>query len=164
MEKASLIGIGIGCIALLLSIIGLAIPYWYSYDSSLFGIAYSVHSGLWQLCTEVRGFTTCRYYKESSLSDAFRAVRALEILGMLFMIGALICAILKQFVMKTQKSLAKVAGGVAILAGVLMIAGIIVYATLVNVERLHAGFGLCIVAGVFAIAAGAVMLAAGNKE
>ena len=46
-----------------------------------------------------------------------KAVRALEILGVLFIGGAGLCGFLKLFVMKTQDSLPKIAAAIGVTAG-----------------------------------------------
>ena len=52
-----------------------------------------------------------------SVSDTLKAVRAMEILGILAISGAAFFAILKLFVMKNQDNFAKVAGLIAACAG-----------------------------------------------
>ena len=51
------------------------------------------------------------------MSDTLKAVRAMEILGILAISGAAFFAILKLFVMKNQDNFAKVAGLIAACAG-----------------------------------------------
>ena len=46
-----------------------------------------------------------------------KATRAMELLGMIIVLGALVCAILSLSVMKSQTLLPRVAGGCAIAAG-----------------------------------------------
>lgn len=48
-----------------------------------------------------------------------QAVRAMEILGMLVIAGALVCLVLKQFVMKDKAIIPKVGGGCGVAAGTL---------------------------------------------
>ena len=52
-----------------------------------------------------------------TVADWMKAVRALEILGVLFIGGAGLCGFLKLFVMKTQESLPKIAAAMGIAAG-----------------------------------------------
>ena len=49
------------------------------------------------------------------------ATRAFEILGMLATIAAIVCGLLKMFVMKQNYTLTKVAGGLSIVAGTYLI-------------------------------------------
>ena len=49
--------------------------------------------------------------------DALRAVRACEIIGMLLILGTVVCFLTKQFAMKDRVILPKIGSGLAIVAG-----------------------------------------------
>ncbi|XP_045207417.2 uncharacterized protein LOC123559557 [Mercenaria mercenaria] len=157
------VGIGLCAASLLLNIVGLAIPYWvYSSAGEI-----KSYSGLWSLCLSALGQTECAKIPDIALNDAYKATRAMEILGMLLILVALVVVLLKQFVMKDKALLPKLGAGCAIFAGILMIIGTIIFATMDGIEssNLHAGFALCIIAGVIGIAAGVVMfLASGSSN
>ncbi|KAL4228302.1 hypothetical protein ACF0H5_013733 [Mactra antiquata] len=141
------IGIGLSALSLLLNIVGLAIPNWV--------VAGGYKTGLWKMCYS----GICASVPTDS---TIQATRAMEILGVLAISAALVCAILKQFVMKDQKILPKVSGGSAIAAAIFMIIGAVIFAVKYN-TNLQAGFALCIVAGVLAIVA-AILILLGFKE
>jgi len=152
------IAIGIGGVSLLLNIVGLAIPNWL-YKSVGDN---TIKLGLWRGCFPTGLGTVCDSYTTDAISDSLKGVRALELLGMLLLIAALVCAALKLFVLKTQAMLPKVAGACAVVAGAFMIIGCVVYAVKTKDELtkglpfsldLHAGFALCIVAGIGSIVA-----------
>lgn len=157
------VAIGVCGASLLFNIVGLAIPYW-TYVSVGDVAAYS---GLWTVCAPVAADeTVCTSFPSEGLDGAFKAVRAMEILGMLLILAALVCAVLKQFVMKDKVLLPKIGSGCAIAAGILMIIGTIIYATRDGVEssNLHAGFALCIIAGIAGIVGGVVMFLGSKGE
>ncbi|XP_053408555.1 uncharacterized protein LOC128559847 [Mercenaria mercenaria] len=152
----SFVGIGLSAASLLFNIIGLAIPYW-NYKS--IG-EFKSYIGLWSTCSpQLGGETVCKKIQDEGLDDAFKATRAMEILGMLLILAALVIVLLKQFVMKDKALLPKIAAGCAVFAGILMIIGTIIYATRDGTDSstLHAGFALCIIAGVIGIVAGVVI-------
>ncbi|XP_053391518.1 uncharacterized protein LOC128554286 isoform X1 [Mercenaria mercenaria] len=170
-----LIGLGLAAASLLINIIGLAIPYWLynSGTSKIFGrkVTAKAYQGLWSRCVSVSGggqsSSSCTSLSNEYLDDAYKATRAMEILGMLLILVALVVVLLKQFVMKDKAFLPKIGAGCAIFAGILMIIGTIIFATMDGIEssNLHAGFALCIIAGVKGIAAGVVMfLASGSSN
>ncbi|XP_045177032.1 uncharacterized protein LOC123537396 [Mercenaria mercenaria] len=157
------VGIGLCAASLLLNIVGLAIPYWVY--ASVGDIKH--YYGLWLRCASARGLTECAKIPDIVLNDAYKATRAMEILGMLLILAALVVVLLKQFVMKDKALLPKIGAGCAIFAGILMIIGTNIFATIDRTEssNLHAGFALCIVAGVIGIAAGVLMfLASGSSN
>ena len=58
-SKFLLIGLVLTICAVIFQLIGLASPYWISFESELVGAAYSVYTGLWKYCTVVQEITTC---------------------------------------------------------------------------------------------------------
>lgn len=155
-----IIAIVLCALSAIVDIIGLAIPYW-CYVSGEGGSSYF---GLWKSCLPVGGNSVC--FSLTTGTGTIAGTRALEILGMLLLFAALATALLKQFVLKDKPIILKIGAACAILGGVLMIVGTIVFATDSTLKfmrtsagmKLHAGFALCIVAGIFAFPAGVVML------
>lgn len=153
-------------VAVIVGIIGVAIPYWE--HGSYLGL--EIHSGLWKACGRydnifVRTSRICIDIPEISISDSLKAVRALEILGIIFLGLSLVSGIFKLAVRKDKVAFFWLAGGLAIFSGVLMITGAIIYGVKTQHEidpgdmlHLHAGFGLCITAGCLAIIAGSLYL------
>lgn len=156
------VAIGVCGASLLINIVGLAIPYW-TYISAAGG---KQNFGLWSYCVSQAGNSDCASLPDVAIDGALQAVRAMEILGMLLILAALVCAVLKQFVMKDKVLLPKIGSGCAIAAGILMIIGTIIYATRDGVEssNLHAGFALCIIAGIAGIVGGVVMFLGSKGE
>lgn len=156
-----LVGVGLTGLSLLFNIIGLAIPYWvYGSVGSL-----SSHIGLWQACTPVSTETVCFSIGNDDIDTAFRATRAMELMGMMTIAAAFACAILKQFAMKDRQILPKIGAVFSIVAGVLMIIGCVIFATSegIDVSTLHAGFGLCVVAGALGIIGGIILFLAARN-
>ncbi|XP_045208523.1 uncharacterized protein LOC123560394 [Mercenaria mercenaria] len=153
-----IIAIILSALSAILDIAGLAVPYWYSGTV----LSLKAHFGLWKSCAS----SICASIPDAP--GALNGTRACEILGMLLLFAALAAAVLKQFVMKDKPILTKLGGGCAIFGGVLMIIGTIIFATDSSLKllgtgmHLHAGFGLCIVAGILALPAGIVMFL--NKD
>ncbi|XP_060566342.1 uncharacterized protein LOC132725260 isoform X3 [Ruditapes philippinarum] len=156
------VGIGLCASSLLINIIGLAIPYW------VYASAGDVkqYSGLWSSCGSVGGNSVCVDIPDAFLDGAFKATRAMEILGMILILAALVCVLLKQFVIKDQALLPKIGACLAIVAGIFMIIGTIIYATRDGLDssNLHAGFALCIIAGIIGIVAGVVVFMASKGD
>lgn len=164
-------------IGLILSIIGIAIPYW-EYQDGFLGMKMKVHSGLWQMClvgtTSTQKisygfyFAGCVNFEDVyqvglrlPVPDSLKAVRALEIIGIIFLGFAVGAGVLKLIAKKHVTALFNVAGGMAILSGVLMITGTITYVAKttqdldpMDVLHLHAGFALCVAASGLAIIGG----------
>lgn len=57
-----LVGIGLCAASLLVNIIGLAIPYWVSYEIG----ETSVHYGLWSACVSYAGESKCQSISDTS--------------------------------------------------------------------------------------------------
>lgn len=166
-NMSPLVGIGLAVASLVINIIGLAIPYWLYSSQSVAILTVTITSktyqGLWSLCVSESGYgqssSTCVSIPDALLDDAYKATRAMEILGMLVILAAVVCVLLKQFHMKDQALLPKIGAICAFVAGILMIIGTIIFATrdYVNSSDLHAGFALCIIAGIIGIVAGVVI-------
>ncbi|XP_052254342.1 uncharacterized protein LOC127860355 [Dreissena polymorpha] len=160
MDVFAIAGLVLSGLSAILDTAGLAIPYW-SYLS--LGKS-TVNSGLWSYCSSSGDVSAC--VTIATASGTLAGVRAMVVLGLLLMIGAVVCFLLQKFMMKDKVILTKVAAGLAILAGIFMLIGPVIYATSkelkVEGSSLHAGFALCIVAAVLGIAGGVCMFI--NKE
>lgn len=155
-------------LSVVLDIVGLAIPYWlYGIDDDDGSIFYV---GLWESCGRGADIPEICMSFPGDVPGAIVATRALELSGMSLLVLALAVTLLKQFVFKDKIILAKVGSVWAVVAGLLMIIGTIVFATDSTIRtaghmsaslglklNLHAGFGLCIVAGVLALLSGIFM-------
>lgn len=156
-------------IGLSLSIIGIAIPYW-EYHDDFWGM--KVHTGLWQFCIVggtqmisygyyIAGCVNIDVFGLRPVPESLKAVRAEEIIGIIFLGFAVGLGVLKLTAKKHVMALFNVAGGMAILSGVLMIIGTITYVAKtthdldrMDVLHLHAGFALCVAASGLAIIGG----------
>ncbi|XP_052254343.1 uncharacterized protein LOC127860356 [Dreissena polymorpha] len=159
MDVFAIAGLVLSGLSAILDIAGLAIPYWtYVKDVS--------NAGLWSACFSSGERPSVCASIGTAATGTLMAVRAMVVLGLLLMIGAVVCFLLQKFMMKDKVILTKVAAGLAIFAGILMLIGSVIYATSkeLNAEgsSLHAGFALCIVAAVLGIAGGVCMFI--NKE
>lgn len=144
-------------VSLIACVIGVVTPYW-TYASKA---GASAARGLWYNCDTGDSAAYC-FSKLSSVPDYLHVVRAMELSGILLVGVCVGCGILK-LILKQQDMLPKIAGVFVTAAGILMLIGTIVFAVN-NVEssnsivdfqfKLSAGFGLCTVAGVHALAAG----------
>lgn len=158
-----LVGVVLSGLAFVLGIVGMAIPYWiYASANGKFQ-----SEGLWQLCGSTSsGGSVCISFPV--VPSWVAAVRAMSILGFLFIGGAGCCAFLKLFVMKNQASFAKLAGICALASGVFFLIGAIVYGVKINdtvgPNNLFAGFGLVIVAGIIALVSGVVYFIADQRK
>lgn len=160
MNVTLLIGIGLGGIAALLDIIGTGIPKWW---------VHSVLSmGLFRTCVEVIGSTTCAEISSGNLPDWWRATQAMMILSILAMCTGVVLAILFAFVLKDKQMLALGAAFFTFCGAGLALIGVIIFGAKSNEggldKYLHAGFGLVIVAAIFAFPASAMMLLAKSRN
>lgn len=159
-----------------IEIIALASPYWIVYhDAPIVGNI--GHSGLWLLCKKIAtgAVTTvsCDNYSDT-IPGWLVAVRALNVIGMMFGSGALVFMGLYTFLNseKWDRIFKSSALTSAILAGVLVIIGAIVYGASINqgkapipynvigTKYLHDfswSFALSIIAAIFFVISGVLM-------
>ncbi|XP_045182931.1 uncharacterized protein LOC123541471 [Mercenaria mercenaria] len=161
----AVIGIALNGLALILEVVGVIIPYWFIWSTSVHGLTASIKFGLWKCCTEVPLLDSeCTSLEDiiHPISNQIRVTRGLEILSVLTtaMAGAL--AFLRVVTRKDNRRFVLAAGINAGIAGLLAIVGAVVFAVDNQVEKyleehafkgqtnlkLHSGFGLCIVSGI----------------
>uniref|UniRef100_A0A8W8NJV5 Uncharacterized protein n=1 Tax=Magallana gigas TaxID=29159 RepID=A0A8W8NJV5_MAGGI len=75
--KLSLTGLVLIICSFIFQLIGLASPYWISFEYQ--GI--KVHSGLWKTCATIKLIDKVECFDFESVSDWFKAVRATSIMG-----------------------------------------------------------------------------------
>ncbi|XP_052085440.1 uncharacterized protein LOC127723045 [Mytilus californianus] len=145
----------ISVVSLILHIVGFATTYWFrdNNDSNTFN-----HFGLWKSCRVFGGNQKC-----DDIKDPFarlKATEALECLALAAFLSAVVCAILKMFVLKNQRMLFVVTGLLNLLAGGFALIGVIVFATIKLHGHFHYSFGLCIVGGIGGVFSGIVFILA----
>lgn len=160
MNVILLIGIGLGGLAVLLDIIGTAIPNWW--------VIAGVQYGLFRTCVELLGSTTCVVLDSSTLNDWWRATQAMVIMSILAMCAGVGFAILFGFLMKDKQILALGAAFMTFAGAGLAIIGVIIFGSKSKDAGLdvylHAGFGLVIVAAILAVPAAVMMLLSKNRN
>lgn len=160
MNVTLLIGIGLGGIATIVDIIGIAIPNWW--------VISTVNWGLFRTCTEILGTTACVSIDSGNLPDWWRATQAMVLLS-IFALGAGVgLAILFGFVMKGKQFLALIAALFTFCGAGLATIGVIIFGAKSKeqhmVEYLHAGFGLVVVAAILAFPASLIMLLSRSRN
>ncbi|XP_045190965.2 uncharacterized protein LOC123547775 [Mercenaria mercenaria] len=176
------IGLCVTGLALILNIVGVAIPYWF-YSGSIQGVpGTSIYFGLWKSCVaniqlsissimpqSVHGpvISMCNSVDDIEgflLPSEFKATRALEILAILATAATAVVVCLKMFVRKNDNRLLYAASPIQFIAGLLMIIGAIVFVADNKAKKAidsgfntdikpHAAFGLCIVSGILSFVA-----------
>ncbi|KAL4223606.1 hypothetical protein ACF0H5_017075 [Mactra antiquata] len=163
MNSQLLIGIGILGFALLLDIIGTAIPYWWVINIRDAG---SSSIGLFQICGHAEGQTAC--VTVTVETDWWRAVQALMILSILALGAAVGLALLFCFVMKDKVQLGLFSGLLGAAGAGFAVLGVIIFAAKASdsfpIGGLHAGFGLAIVSAIFAIVGSVMMVISRNAN
>ncbi|XP_062603973.1 uncharacterized protein LOC134265774 [Saccostrea cucullata] len=160
-SKFQLIALVLTICAVVFRLIGLASPYWISFDI----IISKVNSGLWKTCAKIilTGDTECSDVIVTD-DDWLKAVRAMSILGLLVLVVAAIMTVLKLFVLKDMKPILFVAIGTAFAGAVFILISVAVYAAKVNdlydyVDfDYHFAFAFSIIGMIAAIGAGVVMV------
>ncbi|VDI04488.1 Hypothetical predicted protein [Mytilus galloprovincialis] len=119
--------------SLILHIVGFSTTYWLkkNVDRNSF-----FHLGLWKSCQVSGENEHCDYIK------------------------AMVCAILKMFVLKNQRMLFVVTGLLNLLAGGCALVGVIVFASMKLDGHFHYSFGLCIVGGIGGVFSGIIFILA----
>lgn len=165
MEASKLLLTGLVLIicAFICQLIGLASPYWVSYE--ILGI--KVHTGLWKTCTKVKllDIDECADYDSEITPDWLKAVRATSILGFVSLLVALVVTILKLFFLKNMKPALFAVIGTAFIGALFILISIAVYSSKIGDFGLsqitydyHFAFVFCIMAMLAAVAAGSVMV------
>ncbi|XP_078320945.1 epithelial membrane protein 1-like [Crassostrea virginica] len=163
ISKFLLAGLVLISCAVIFQLIGLASPYWITFNV---GSLVEVYMGLWKYCTEIIQLkvSTCQDSTENISEGWFSSVKAMTILGLLALLVALGMTIMKMFVLKDSKVALFVAVGTAFAGAVFILISIAVFAVKVNdqLEGLefsyHFGFAFCILAMLAGIGAGCLML------
>ncbi|XP_045182172.2 uncharacterized protein LOC123540911 [Mercenaria mercenaria] len=130
------IGLCVSGLALILNIVGVAIPYWFYYGSIQGVPETGINFGLWKICASmpesIHGpvISMCKSFddiEDFSLPSEFKATRALEILAILATVAAAVVVCLKMFVRKDDNRLLYAASPIPFIAGLLMIIGAVVF-------------------------------------
>ncbi|CAC5397712.1 unnamed protein product [Mytilus coruscus] len=148
----SFISLILTVVAFIIDIVGFATPYWYYRKiAALNDVTYK--AGLWKICTP-----DCINYENSKSWQ--EAVQAMEVLGFICLLAALVVLILKLFVMKDKQMLKWVVVGSLVGAAIFILIGVCIYggeAEKELKEHIHFAFAFVIIAAIMAIIA-AVLL------
>lgn len=161
MNTTLFIGIGLGGFALLLNIVGVAIPYWW--------VIGSTNNGLFRSCVDLGGTTVCAETLLDDFFDWWKATQAMMILSILAMGAGMVLALLFASLLK-EKQIVALGAAFMMFAGTgLGLIGIIIFGAKTlelydTTEPLHAGFGLCIVAAILALPAAIAVFVARNRN
>ncbi|CAG2196187.1 unnamed protein product [Mytilus edulis] len=145
----SFISLILTVVALIIDIVGFASPYWFYKTYN--GIASK--AGLWKTCAP-----DC--VNTENPQSWQEAVQAMEVLGFICLLVALVVLILKLFVMKDKQMLKWVVIGSLVGAAIFILIGVCIYvgeAEKLLKENIHFAFAFVIIAAVLAIVA-AVLL------
>ncbi|XP_063420879.1 uncharacterized protein LOC134706100 [Mytilus trossulus] len=152
------VGFVLTIIAAFFDLIGFATPYWASgsiYAGAARGTI-DLNEGLWRYCNTESGTTSCVSTGDQNYGSWFEAVQAMETLGFLCLIAAVIVVILKLFVLKDKPVLKLVGIACLAAAAAFILLGVIVYGakgTSLQTENLHFSFAFVIIAAIIAIVA-----------
>lgn len=151
-----LVGIGLGGLALVLNIIGTALPYW---AVTQFG-----NAGLFQSCSKwiiAFGLATCVPLDPAVLPSWWKVTQGLMLLSIFVMGAGVVVAILFGYVFKDKQVLAIVAAFLTFYGAALVLTGVIIFGVK-TVEttrsRYQVGFGLVISSTIFAVQASVMMI------
>ncbi|XP_076092582.1 uncharacterized protein LOC143063991 [Mytilus galloprovincialis] len=146
------VGFILTIVALVIDLIGFAAPYW-TYREIGNG---KVYAGIWKSCVS-GGSTICTDYVDVKNLKSWReAVQAMETLGFLCLIAALVVVILKLFVLKDKPILKWVAVGCLAAAAAFILIGVCIFggeASTLETDNLHFAFAFVIIAAIVAIVA-----------
>ncbi|XP_060584362.1 uncharacterized protein LOC132740439 [Ruditapes philippinarum] len=165
MNKFLVAGLVVCVLATIVCILSTSIPYWLYGHSKSYGIETSVASGLWQVCvrSKIQSSTETSCFKNSDLASWMKAVRAMMILGILFMAmsAAIACLYLVKFYTNNHVYICTVF--TAALGGVFVIVGFVVYASEFNKENqtavhLSGAFYLAVLSAVLAFVAASLFV------
>lgn len=164
--KIQLSALILSTISLIMSIVGIVIPYW-TYASN---DGATSARGLWHGCDAGDRESIDCFSAYETVPTYIHAVRALELIGVAFDVFAILCGVVRLLFKKDNVKLLLTAGASIVAAGVFLLLGILVF--VVNfVESsdnmlvafhfgLSAGFGLCAGAGILSAIAGILYLIA----
>ncbi|XP_071153219.1 uncharacterized protein [Mytilus edulis] len=151
------VGFVLSIVAAVFDLIGFATPYWSSTSTS--GV--EVYSGLWRYCVTALGSTACASLGDLDLESWFKAVQAMEILGFLCLLAAVVVVILKLFVLKDKPILKFVGIGCLATAAAFILLGVVIYGAKISslqingvqLDNRHFSFAFVILAAISAIVA-----------
>lgn len=141
-------------VALVIQILGVALPYWYSYEYG----NQKTYGGLWRGCSEQGSFKLC--YDFDNPADWLAATEAFEIIGLLLIVGALVICVVVIFI-KDEKILKLICAIISFCAFGFIIIGIIIFGAEVPNpydDHLSGAFAITIIAGIVSLAAGILVL------
>ncbi|CAG2196190.1 unnamed protein product [Mytilus edulis] len=146
------VGFILTIVALVIDLIGFAAPYWWYVKVG--NVKY--YAGIWKSCVS-GGSTICGDFVDvKNLASWREAVQAMETLGFLCLIAALVVVILKLFVLKDKPILKWVAVGCLAAAAAFILIGVCIYggeAPTGETDNLHFAFAFVIIAAIVAIVA-----------
>ncbi|CAC5407457.1 unnamed protein product [Mytilus coruscus] len=154
------VGFVLTIVAAVFDLIGFVTPYWVSGSTTavvaLTSVNVDANEGLWRYCQTVLGDTTCQSQGDRDVGSWFEAVQAMETLGFLCLIAAVIVVILKLFVLKDKPVLKAVGIGCLAAAAAFILIGVCVFGakgSSLQTENLHFAFAFVIIAAIIAIVA-----------
>ncbi|XP_060591210.1 uncharacterized protein LOC132746150 [Ruditapes philippinarum] len=141
-------------VALVIQILAVALPYWYSKEVAN---NYDVYGGLFRGCAEAGNTKACNNVKNPT--DWWAATQAFEIIGLLILVAALILCIIVLFV-KDMKILKMVNFILCFCSCGFIIIGVIIYGAESEgwLAEYSGAFALAIIAGIVALVAGVLCL------
>ncbi|XP_048774235.2 uncharacterized protein LOC125679234 [Ostrea edulis] len=153
-------------LCLIIHITVFSVPTWVYYKDSVS----TSYFGLWTLCTGMVGKVTCvptSGHPSFSGQDWFRAVQALECLGLIAIISANVCSFISIFLVTAERLLNLATVILMNVAAVFILIGSIIFGVRVNsipstvvlAEYLYVPYGFNIVGGALCSVAGMCMLA-----
>lgn len=147
------VGFILTIVALVVDLIGFAAPYWWYIETG----NTKTYGGIWKLCGDTGVSTSCADYVDiKNLPSWLEAVQAMETIGFLCLIAALVVVILKLFVLKDKPILKWVAVGCLAAAAAFILIGVCIYggeAQESYTDNLHFAFAFVIIAAIIAIIA-----------
>lgn len=159
MNNVLVTGLCLAIGAVILDIIGTAIPFWWSVKSGYTLYSYGLFTS--KVCVAIQGISSCASYG-SIASDWIKATRAMMILSILALSAGIFLAVLFGFVKKEMKILALGAALSTAAGAGLALLGVIIFVTnikkTVDSGNVYIGFGLVIVAILMSVGASVMML------
>ncbi|XP_052687233.1 uncharacterized protein LOC128166221 [Crassostrea angulata] len=161
-SKILLTGFVLIICAFICQLIGLASPYWISFEN----LGMKEHIGLWKFCAKVKSLDKdeCAHHDWEIIPDWLKAVRATSSLGFLTLLVALEMTILKLFFLKDMKPALFAAIGTAFMGALFILISLAVFvaktADLISHSgyKYHFAFVFCILAMLAAVGSGSVMV------
>ncbi|CAG2216689.1 unnamed protein product [Mytilus edulis] len=136
-------------LALVLHVIGFSAPYWYFQKFA----KTESYSGLWSVCVAISGGST-ECSNGSNLPAWLVGVQAMETLGLVLIVAALVVLLVTMFCLKTKMFLKYIVIALLISAAVCILIGVIIYgaeAGSPTTDHLHFAFAFVIIAAGVAI-------------